>query len=151
MNAITLYRISNKLYKLKIPFIPLMIKYLIFLIFNSVVPYTAEIGEKSKLAYGGIGVVIHSRSKIGRKVIIGQGVTIGRKLNPKGIPTIGDNVYISTGAKIMGDIKIGNNVLIGANSVVIKDVPNNCIVAGNPAKVLRNVEEDIYDLLENIY
>ncbi|WP_178075083.1 serine O-acetyltransferase [Paenibacillus albus] len=119
--------------------------------FNSVVPYTTEIGRDSKFAYGAIGVVIHGRSKIGSRVIIGQNVTIGRALDPDSIPEIGDNVYISAGARIIGKIKIGNNVIIGANSVVTKDVPNNSIVAGIPAKVLRSVDEDIYSLLKNIY
>ena len=122
-----------------------------FLIFNSVVPGSAIIGEMTKLAYGGIGVVIHSKASIGRKVIIGQNVTIGRKLSPDGVPVIGDDVYIGAGARILGDIHIGNNVIIGANSVVLKDVPNDSIVAGNPAEIVKNVDKSIYELLENIF
>ncbi|MDO5668209.1 MAG: serine acetyltransferase [Alcaligenaceae bacterium] len=151
MNAILFYRISNWLYEKKIPVLPLLIKYFIFLIFNSVVPYSAKIGRDSKFAYGGIGVVMHSKAIIGDKVIIGQGVTIGRQLDPVGIPVIGNNVYISAGARILGDISIGNNVIIGANAVVIKDVPDNSIVAGVPAKVIREIDQDIYELLRNIY
>lgn len=151
MNAITLYRISNWLYRKKIPFLPLMIKYFIFLIFNSVVPYSTKIGKGTKFAYGAIGVVLHSQAIIGEKVIIGQGITIGRQLDPDGIPVIGNNVYISAGARILGGITIGNNVIIGANSVVVKDVPDNSIVAGVPAKIIRQVDTDIYELLRNIY
>jgi len=151
MNAIYFYRLSRKLYKWKIPLLPLLIKYLIFLIFNSVIPYSADIGENSKCAYGGIGIVIHSRCKIGKRVILGQGITIGRALDPAGIPTIGDNVYISAGARIIGNVKVGNNVIIGANAVVTKDIPDNSIVAGVPAKIIRTVDEDIYTLLKNIY
>ncbi|ENV71570.1 hypothetical protein F946_02929 [Acinetobacter johnsonii ANC 3681] len=151
MNAITFYRISNWLYRHKIPFIPLIIKYFIFLIFNSVVPYSTKIGKGSKFAYGAIGVVLHSKTIIGEKVIIGQGVTVGRQLDPDGIPVIGDNVYISAGARILGGITIGNNVIVGANSVVVKDVPDNSIVAGVPAKIIRQVDTDIYELLRNIY
>jgi len=151
MNAIKLYRISNKLYKMKIPIIPKIIKYSIFILYNSVVPYTSEIGSDSKLAYGGIGVVIHSKAKIGSKVIIGQNVTIGRSLNPEDVPEIGNNVYISAGSRIIGNVKIGDNVIIGANSVVNKDIPDNSIVAGVPAKIIRKIDEDIYDLLKNIY
>jgi serine O-acetyltransferase len=51
-------------------------------------------------------------------------------------PVIGDNVYIAAGSRVLGGIKIGNDVIIGANAVVIKDVPDNCIVAGIPAKVI---------------
>lgn len=151
MNAIKLYRIGHWCYKHKIPLIPRLMKAITFIIFNSVIPYSTEIGEKSKLAYGGIGVVIHSKAKIGRKVIIGQNVTIGRSLDPQDIPTIGDNVYISAGARIIGDISIGDNVIIGANAVVNKDVPDNCIVAGVPARIIRETSEDIYTLLKNIY
>ena len=84
-------------------------------------------------------------------MIIGQGVTIGRQLDPEGVPVIGNNVYISAGSRILGNIKIGNNVIIGANSVVIKDVPDNSIVAGVPAKIIKTIDVDIYDLLRNIY
>ncbi len=137
MNAIKLYRIGSWCYKHKIPLIPSITKALIFLIFNSVVPYTTEIGKESRFAYGGIGVVIHSKCKIGSKVIIGQNVTIGRALDPNGIPEIGNNVYISAGVRIIGSIKAGDNVIIGANAVVTKDVPSNTIVAGVPATIIK--------------
>ncbi|WP_423840097.1 serine O-acetyltransferase [Vibrio mytili] len=151
MNAIFLYRISHYLYRKGVPFLPLIVKNLIFLIFNSVIPPSTRIGTDSKFAYGGIGVVLHSKSKLGEKVIIGQNVTVGRQLDPNGVPTIGNNVYISAGARILGDITIGDNVIIGANAVVIKDVPSNSIVAGVPAKVIKSVDTDIYKLLKNIY
>ncbi len=82
---------------------------------------------------------------------MGQNTTIGRSLDPEDFPTIGNNVYISAGARIIGKINVGNNVIIGANAVVNKDVPDNCIVAGVPARVIRNVDVDIYKLLKNIY
>lgn len=96
-------------------------------------------------------MVLHGRSVIGEKVIIGQGVTIGRQLDPDGVPVIGSNVYISAGARILGGVKVGNNVIVGANSVVIRDVPSNTIVAGVPARVIRSVDGDIFSLLKNIY
>lgn len=151
MNAIGLYKISRKLYLLKIPIIPKIIKYVIFILYNSVIPYTAEIGPESKLAYGGIGVVIHSKAKIGSRVLIGQGVTIGRSLDPDGVPNIGNNVYLSAGSKILGEITIGDNVIIGANSVVNKSIPSNTISAGVPCRVIREVTEDIYTLLKDVY
>ncbi|WP_258070697.1 serine O-acetyltransferase, partial [Vibrio jasicida] len=151
MNAIILYRISNFLYLNKVPLLPRFIKAVIFVMYNSVVPYSTKIGRYSKFAYGGIGVVLHSKVTIGEKVIIGQNVTIGRQLNPEGIPTIGNNVYISAGARVLGDITIGDNVIIGANAVVINDIPPNSIVAGVPAKVIKSVDVDIYELLKNIY
>nr|WP_321373624.1 hypothetical protein [uncultured Draconibacterium sp.] len=67
------------------------------------------------------------------------GVVIGNKnLNSDySKVTVGDNCYIGLGAKIFGELTIGNNVTIGANSVVIRDIPNNCVVAGNPAKIIK--------------
>ena len=151
MNTITLYRVARFFYKKKIPILPKLIKNFIYLATNCIIPYTCEIGPESRLAYCGIGVVIHSRSKIGRRVIMGQNITIGRQLDPDGFPIVGDNVYIGAGARILGDITVGNNVIIGANSVVVRDVPDNSIVAGVPAKVVRHVDRDIYNLLKNIY
>ena len=91
MNAIGLYRLGNACYKKHIPVVPRITKALAFLLFNTVIPYTAEIGRGSKFAYGGIGCVVHSRAKIGERVIIGQNTTIGRSLNPEDIPTIGSD------------------------------------------------------------
>lgn len=83
-------------------------------------------------------IIIAQSVVIGRNVSIHQGVTIGRVFAGKnaGVPTIGDNVVIFAGAKLLGRINIGDNAVIGANAVVIKDVPANCVVAGAPAKVI---------------
>ncbi len=69
--------------------------------------------------------------------MIGTNVTIGGKSRWYEVPIIGDNVDISTGAKILGPVRIGNNVIIGANAVVVKDVPDNCVVAGIPAQIIQ--------------
>lgn len=150
INAISLYRVGNYCYVKGIPFVPNVCKALNFIIFNSVIPCSCTIGKDSKFAYGGIGVVLHSRSSIGDRVIIGQGVTIGRKLSPEGVPRIGSDVYISAGARVLGGVTVGNNVIIGANSVVISDIPDNCIYAGVPARVVKKLDVSIYDLLENV-
>lgn len=150
MNAIGLYRAGRWMYTHHIPVLPKVIKGITFLLFNSVVPYTTEIGNESKFAYGGIGCVIHSRAQIGERVIIGQNTTIGRSLDPEDFPSIGNDVYISAGARIVGNIHVGNNVIIGANAVVNKDVEDNCIVAGVPAKVIRKINVSIWSLLKNI-
>lgn len=136
INAVKLYRIANKLYRYNIPIIPQIIKLIIFLIYNSILPYECEIGDDTSLGYGGIAVVIHKEAVIGKRCIISQCVTIGGKQNSNGAPIIGNNVHIGAGAKVLGNIIIGNNVLIGANAVVLKDIPDNCIVAGVPAKII---------------
>ena len=137
MNVVTLYRLSHRLFLLKIPFLPKFIYYLQFLIFNSSVPYRCKIGKNTKFAYGGIGVVVHARAEIGENCLIGQGITIGGKANLHKAPKIGNFVYIAAGSRIIGDVTIGNNVVIGVNSVVTKDVPDNCVVAGIPAKIIK--------------
>ena len=150
MNAIKLYRIGRWMHTHNVPIIPKIIKGITYLLFNSVVPYTTEIGEESKFAYGGIGCVIHSRAKIGDRVIIGQNTTIGRSLDPEDFPTIGNDVYISAGVRIIGKIHVGNNVIIGANAVVVTDIEDNSIVAGVPAEVIRKIDVSIWSLLKNI-
>ena len=138
LNAIYFYRISRWLFLHHIPFLPKLFTLIIFLIYNSKIPYHAKIGKGSSFGYGGIGVVVHSESIIGDNCTICQQVTIGGG-NSKypGVPVIGNNVYIAKGSIVMGGITIGNNVTIGANAVVTKPVPDNAIVAGVPAKILR--------------
>ena len=131
------YRFGNWCYRNKIPFLPKLIWKMGYLLFNSSVPSSVTIGKGSKFAYGGIGIVIHARTVIGMNCMIGQNVTIGGKSGWYEVPIIGDNVEISAGARILGPIKIGSNVIIGANAVVVKDVPDNCIVAGIPAKIIK--------------
>ena len=80
-------------------------------------------------------LIINSAVRIGDNVTLYPGVEIGEK--DGGCPTIGDNVFIGAGAKIFGPIKIGNNVTIAANAVVVKDVPDNAVVGGVPAKIIK--------------
>ena len=137
MNAYKLYRIERWLYLHHVPFLPMLIKGFIYLFHNSVVSYQTQIGERCTFLYGGIGCVIGKETVIGDHVIIGTNVLTGGRSNKPGMPHIGNNVYISTGAKVLGNITIGDNVIIGANAVVIHDVPSNCSVGGVPARVLK--------------
>lgn len=81
LNAIFFYRISRWLYLHHIPLLPKLITLLIFLIYNSKIPFTAKIGKGTKLAYGGIGVIIHSNCIIGTNVDIGAQVTVGGEID----------------------------------------------------------------------
>lgn len=91
-----------------------------------------------RLPHGIKGIYLAPDVVIGENVIIYQQVTIGQK-NPDdtGAPHIGNNVLIGAGAKILGNIHIGNNVRIGANCVVTKNVPDECIVIGNPMVIIK--------------
>ncbi|MBX9969228.1 serine acetyltransferase [Priestia aryabhattai] len=97
-----------------------------------------EVGE-GLTVYHGNGSVIEPH-KMGTNCSVWQQVTIGRKPQP-GVkidkPTIGDNVCIYSGAILLGNIVIGNNAEIGAGTVCIKDVPENAVVVGNPARIIR--------------
>lgn len=89
--------------------------------------------------------MIHARAVIGKNCMIGSCVTIGGRSGHYEVPVIGDNVQISTGSKILGPVRIGNNVVIGANSTVLKDIPSNCVVVGSPARIIKeNIKIEDY-------
>lgn len=137
MNLIKVHRISHFLYRKKIPVLPRLFRFIIFLLYNSDIPSSVVIGKRTVFGHSGIGVVIHQDAVIGNDCVIGQGITIGgRSKNPQ-VPVIGDKVYVAAGARVLGPIKIGNNVIIAPNAVVIKDVAEGTIVGGIPAKVLK--------------
>lgn len=87
-----------------------------------------------------VGIVISKETVIGRNCAIFQNVTIGTWNNKS--PTIGNNVKIYANSVIIGGIKIGDNAIIGAGSVVLNDVPANAVVAGNPAKIIKYLDSD---------
>jgi serine O-acetyltransferase len=86
-----------------------------------------------------MGVVIGETAEIGDDVLIYQGVTLGGTGNEHGKrhPTIGNNVVVGTGAKVLGSIRIGNHVKIGAGSVVVRSVPDHSTVVGIPGRVVK--------------
>jgi serine O-acetyltransferase len=98
-------------------------------------PCEAEVGQNFIIDHFG-GIIISGYAKFGNNCRIRDGVVVGlRRLEEKCAPVIGDNVDIGSGAKLLGPITIGNNVLIGANAVVLDDVPSDSIAVGVPAVV----------------
>lgn len=105
--------------------------------FGIQIPPSTRIGNGFYIGHFG-GIVINPRATLGKNVNISQGVTIGQASRgpKKGCAEIGDCVYIGPGAKIVGAVKIGNHVAIGANAVVTKDLPDQAVAAGVPAKII---------------
>ena len=133
------YRIANWFYRHHIKLLPEMIK------FRTMKRYGCEISPYATIGPGFflphcIGIVIGHEVVAGKNLELFQNVTIGsnrKERNGRFMPIIGNNVSIGSGAVVVGPIKIGNNVSIGANSYVDKDVPDNAVVAGLPAKIIR--------------
>lgn len=94
-------------------------------------------------------IIINPHCRIGKNCYLSHDVTLGKAHNGprKGVPQVGDDVFIGPGAKIIGKLVVGDNAAIGANSVVLGDIPPDCFAAGAPAKVVRHIgARDILDL-----
>lgn len=141
MNAVNKQRRAHWLYRHKLKPLAKAYEMWIYLVHNSFIPASVEIGEGTVFGYKGIGVVVHKRAVIGKNCIVGTNVTIGGRSGHYEVPRIGDNVDISTGAKILGPIAVGDGCVIGANAVVIKDCPPNTVWGGVPARCLKGAEE----------
>lgn len=99
--------------------------------------HTATIGRRLAIHHH-MGVAVHPNAVIGDDCILRQGVTLGvlHTTENKAAPIIGDRVDIGAGARILGSVKIGNDVVIGANAVVVRDVPDGWAALGNPARII---------------
>ena len=109
------------------------------------IPPATSIGSGFYIGHFG-GIVVSRHATIGRNCNISQGVTVGRtnRGRNKGYPTLGDNIYIGPGAVIAGNVRIGNNVAIGANCVVTMDIPDDAVVAGVPGRIISRKGSDGY-------
>ena len=102
----------------------------------------AVIPESCEFAHQGLGCAINTNVVMGERCLIYQNVTIGGNRPGGGSPVIGSEVLIGAGAKVLGPIRVGDRSVIGANSVVPSDVPAGVVVAGAPAKVIKNNDMD---------
>lgn len=137
--AAWLYRVKCRLLTAGVPILPILCDVASRSLFRVSIGNRVEIGPGLMMSHG--NVVIDGRTRIGRNCQINPWVTIGLSNSKKlGFsldgPTIGDEVHIGTGAKVLGPITIGDHVRIGANAVVIADVPPNVTVVGAPARVI---------------
>lgn len=139
LHAILAHRLAHKLYRMDVPILPRVISQISRFLTGIEIHPGASIGRRFFIDHG-MGVVIGETTEIGDDVLLYQGVTLGGTGNEKGKrhPTLGNNVVVGTGAKVLGNIKIGDHVKIGAGSVVVHPVPDHCTVVGIPGRVVRS-------------
>jgi len=142
LHAIWFHRVSHFLYNNKLFFLARLVSQL-GRFFTLIEIHPGAIIGKGLFIDHGAGIVIGETTEIGNNVTLYQGVTLGGTGKEKGKrhPTIGDNVVISTGAKVLGSFRIGNNVKIGAGSVVLNEVPDDCTVVGVPGKIVSGLKK----------
>lgn len=147
IHALIVYRLAHKLYAHKWFFLARLISQVNRFFTGIEIHPGAKIGRGLFIDHG-MGVVIGETAEVGNDVTIYHGVTLGGTGKDKGKrhPTIGNNVIIGAGAKVLGPITIEDNVKIGANSVVLKDVLINSTAVGIPAKVLKKTEVRIIEI-----
>ena len=122
--------------------------------FNSTNEYCIQIPLGTSIG-GGVSfnhfgaIIINRKAIIGNQCTIFHGTTLGVKIGGKnqGVPIIGNNCVLGPGCKIIGNVKIGNSVFVGANSVVTHNIDDNCVIAGCPAKVLNYNGKEATDLV----
>jgi serine O-acetyltransferase len=146
-HATLFYRVAHFLWRCHIPLIPRLISQVARFLTGIEIHPAAMIGKSFFIDHG-MGVVIGETTEIGDHVTLYQGVTLGGtgKETGKRHPTLGNHVIVGTGAKVLGNLRIGNYVRIGANSVVLRSVPDHATVVGVPGKIReRPVEEEELD------
>ena len=138
VHALVWHRVAHFFHKIRLKFIARFISQLTRLFTGIEIHPGAEIGKGLFIDHG-MGVVIGETTQVGDYCTIYQGATLGGTGKDKGKrhPTLGNNVIIGSGAKVLGPLKIGDNARIAANAVVLSDVPDNATAVGVPARVVR--------------
>ena len=142
-HAVLLYRISHFFYRLGLSWVAWFIQRLSVTLTGAEIEYNTEIGKGFFIAHP-VGIVLGRGSKIGENFTVYQNVTLGaRHTDPERIfqfPVLEDNVTIYAGAVILGGVRIGSNATVGANAVVLTDVPRDGIAVGVPARILEKAK-----------
>jgi len=131
------YRFKSKIIRYPLAGIHIILSKFSEIFFGITIGVSAKIGRRLIIEHSG-GIVIHGNVVIGDDCVIRQGVTLGNKviMQPLDAPSLGDRVNIGAGAKILGKVFVGSDVDIGANAVVIKDIPSNSLAVGIPARII---------------
>ena len=145
--ALVIHRMAHWLWNVGIPFVPRLMSHLARALTGIEIHPGATIGCSVFIDHG-MGVVIGETAIVGDSALIYQGVTLGGtgKENGKRHPTLGSGVIVGAGAKVLGNIQIGNNVRIGAGSVVLREVPSECTVVGVPGRIVYRSGERVEPL-----
>jgi serine O-acetyltransferase len=148
-HAILLHRLSHRLYRWGVPILPRFLSQISRFFTGIEIHPGARIGRRFFIDHG-MGVVIGETTEIGDDVLLYQGVTLGGTGKEKGKrhPTIVNHVVVGTGAKVLGNITLGDHVKIGAGSVVVRSVPDYSTVVGVPGRIVRSRTEPI-EVLEH--
>ncbi|MBE9046071.1 serine O-acetyltransferase [Pleurocapsales cyanobacterium LEGE 10410] len=137
VHALALHRLASSLWHNQVPLLPRLVSHLGRFFTGIEIHPGASIGKGVFIDHG-MGVVIGETAIVGDYCLIYQNVTLGGtgKQTGKRHPTLGENVVVGTGAKILGNINIGNDVRVGAGSIVLRDVPDNSTVVGVPGRIV---------------
>lgn len=151
IHAIIFHRIAHFLFRRKIPFLPRALSQISRFITGIEIHPGAKISKGLFIDHG-MGVVIGETTVIGKNVALFQGVTLGGtgKETGKRHPTLENNIVVGSGAKILGNITVGSNSYIGANAVVIKDVPPNSTIVGVPGRITKQEGKKIDTQMDHI-
>jgi serine O-acetyltransferase len=138
VQALLAHRVAHALHEADMPLAPLAISYVTRSVTGVEIHPAAQIGDDFFIDHGS-GVVIGETAEIGDRVTLYQGVTLGGTGFQRGKrhPTLGDNVTVGSGAKLLGPIEVGHGAKVGANTVVVEDVPPNTTVVGNPGHTVK--------------
>ena len=133
---------SHKLSEKGFRILPQMIHFAMRVICGCCIPPSVVIGEGTRFAHNGLGVIVHDKCIIGCDTVIQGNVVLGGKNGEEG-PKIGNYCYIGAGACVLGEITIGDDAMIGANAVVLKDVEPGAVMVGVPARKIKMVDNSL--------
>ena len=145
LQSVIYYKISSFFYRYKAFFIARVISQFSRFMTGIEIHPGAKIGEKVFFDHG-MGIVVGETAVIGDNCVIFHGVTLGgvASTKTKRHPTLENNVTVGAGAKILGNITIGENSKIGANSVILKDIPKNSVAVGITGRIVQKADDDYY-------
>jgi len=145
LQSVIYYKVSSFFYKYKAFFIARVVSQFGRFMTGIEIHPGAQIGKRVFFDHG-MGIVVGETAIIGDDCVIFHGVTLGGVLSikTKRHPTLENNVIVGAGAKILGNILIGENSRIGANSVILKDIPKNSVAVGIPGRIVQKADDDYY-------